>query len=524
MKQPLALLMGCLALGGSYLISRQNYLLFHSLAEVFSIVIAGGIFMIAWNARAFLKNDYLMLVGIAYLFIGSLDLIHTLSYSGMGIFTDHGANLPTQLWIAARYMESLSLLLAPIFLGRRLKAEFLLILYALATVLILLSIFAWDLFPDCFVEGEGLTAFKRYSEYAICLVLVAALGMLLQHRQNFDAQVLRWLIYSIMLTIAAELSFTFYVHVYGLSNLVGHYLKIASFYFMYRAIIETGLAKPYALLLRDVRTTQEQLIRANEELEQKVIERTAELQETVADLERFSYSIVHDMRAPLRSMNSFAKFLLEENNGNQSPTTTDYLMRISSAARRMDLLIRDVLSYSQVVLGKASLSQIDLDVLVREIVRDYPAFQPERADIAIVGTLHPVLANTALLTLCVSNLLGNAVKFVPKETKPRVRIWSEAIGEEWIKLVVEDAGIGIAEEHMGRIWGMFERLHHNDDYEGTGIGLSVVKRAIERMHGQVGVESRPGFGSRFWIQLKSGAPRAEHGSEALSCPVSEARD
>jgi signal transduction histidine kinase len=508
MKQPLRFLVAGLAIGGSYLISRENFLLFHSLAEVFSIVIACGIFMIAWNSRAFLKNDYLMLMGVAYLFVGSLDLIHTLAYSGMGVFVEHDTNLPTQLWIAARYMESISLLLAPLLLRRELKAELVLVAYAFVTVLLLLLIFAWEVFPDCFVEGEGLTAFKRISEYIICLILLSALVLLLQHRQSFDSKVLRWLVASIVLTIAAELAFTFYVHVYGFSNLVGHYLKIVSFYFMYRAIIETGLAQPYALLLREVRGAQEQLIHANQELEGKVQERTAKLEETIADLEHFSYSIVHDMRAPLRCMNSFASFLLEENKQSHDATTKDYLQRISSAAQRMDLLIRDVLSYSQVSRAESLLSPVYLDKLVRDILRDYPAFQTDRADIEIAGPLLPVMANTALLTLCVSSLLSNAIKFVAAGTRPQIRLWTEEAELGWVRLVIQDNGIGIQELHIDRIWGMFQRLHHNHEYEGTGIGLSVVKRAVQRMHGQVGVESAPGKGSRFWIELKS-APPAE---------------
>ena len=135
-----------------YLTSRHNYLLFHSLAELFSIFTALGIFIVAWHSRAFLENNYLLFLGIAYLFVGSIDLLHTLSYKGMGVFQGYGSNLPTQLWIAARYMESLSLLIAIVFLKRELNAERLLGIYALFTGLILFSIFYTGMFPDCFTE------------------------------------------------------------------------------------------------------------------------------------------------------------------------------------------------------------------------------------------------------------------------------------------------------------------------------------------------------------------------------------
>jgi len=251
------LFLGLLILAGLYVSSLYNYLLFHSLAEIFSIVIAFGIFAIAWNSRPFLDNNYLLFVGIAYLFVGGLDLLHTLSYKGMAIFGGFGSNLPTQLWIAARYMESLSLLIAPLLFHRRLKTNLVFLGYSVAVSLILLSTFYWNNFPVCFVEGVGLTPFKKISEYIISLILLASVGLLLKNQKEFDRKVLQWVIWSIIVTIASELAFTFYVHVYGLSNLIGHYLKILSFYLIYKAIIETGLTKPYDLLFRNVKQSEE---------------------------------------------------------------------------------------------------------------------------------------------------------------------------------------------------------------------------------------------------------------------------
>ena len=253
-----------LILLGLYLTSLYSYLLFHSLAEIFSIVVACGIFMLAWNSRRFLDNTYLLFLGIAYLFIGGMDLIHTLAYTGMGVFQGYGTNLPTQLWIASRFVESLSLFIAPFFLGRKLKTNFLFLGYILAVSLLLGSIFYWDLFPICFVEGVGLTLFKKISEYIISLILLGSIVMLFKKRHEFDTSVLRLLIASVILTIVSELAFTFYVHAYGLSNLIGHYLKILSFYLIYKAIIETGLARPYALLFRNLKQSEEALRESEE--------------------------------------------------------------------------------------------------------------------------------------------------------------------------------------------------------------------------------------------------------------------
>lgn len=246
-----------LIMAGLYLSSRYHYLLFHSFAEIFSIVIAFGIFMITWNARQFIRNGYFLFVGTAYLFIGFIDLVHTLSFKGVPIFTGYGSNLATQLWISARYMESLTLLVSLLLIKRRLRVESVFMGYALLTILIFMSIFRWNIFPVCFIEGTGLTPFKKISEYIISLILLTSLTLLLRYRREFDDNVLRWIAFSIIFTISSELAFTFYVGAYDFSNLIGHYLKILSFYCMYKAIIESSLTKPYNIMFRELKQNEE---------------------------------------------------------------------------------------------------------------------------------------------------------------------------------------------------------------------------------------------------------------------------
>ncbi len=271
MKRQSAISKGCvstvnsiLLLVGLYLTSLYNYLLFHSLAEIFSIVVAIGIFLVAWNSRRFLENNYLLFAGIAYLFVASIDLLHTLGYSGMGVFQGYGTNLPTQLWIAARYLESISLLIAPLFLGRPFNIKTAFLIYTGAVILLLGSIFYWSVFPICYVDGLGLTPFKKISEYLICLILIAAIASLNRKRGEFDQRVFWLLVASILITIFSELAFTFYVDAYDFSNMIGHYLKIISFYLIYKAIIETGLVRPYDLLFRNLKQNEE-VLRESEE-------------------------------------------------------------------------------------------------------------------------------------------------------------------------------------------------------------------------------------------------------------------
>ncbi len=250
---------GVAVLGGLYLTTFHSYLLFHVLAEGFSITVGFGIFMLAWNSRRFTQNSYLLLLGVAYVCVSALDLVHTLAYKGMGVLAGASGDLAAQLWVASRYVESLSLLVAPLFIGRRLRGDVTFIAYVGMFALILASIFLWGVFPVCFVEGVGLTPFKKISEYVISLVLLGSVGMLLWRRTSFDATVLRLLIVSIVLTIASELAFSLYTDVYGLFNLIGHYLKIVSFYFIYLAVLQIGLGSPYSLLFRDLRQSEQRL-------------------------------------------------------------------------------------------------------------------------------------------------------------------------------------------------------------------------------------------------------------------------
>ena len=253
-------IIGIAILIGLYFLSRQNYLLFHSFAEGFSIVIAFSIFAIAWNSRRFLDNNYLLFIGIAYLFIGCIDFLHTLAYSGMGVFPGHSTDSATQLWIAARYLESLSLLAAPLFLHRELHIKKVIFSYCIATGLIIVSIFYLDIFPVAFIDDVGLTPFKVGSEYVISSILLVSIWLIFRQRNNFSAVVFKLMIASIIVTIASEMAFTLYTDVHGIANVIGHMLKILSFYLIYKALIETGLKSPYDLLFRGLKQSEQRWV------------------------------------------------------------------------------------------------------------------------------------------------------------------------------------------------------------------------------------------------------------------------
>ena len=245
-----------LLLLGTCLTSFYNYLLFHSLVELFSIVVAVVIFVIAWNSRRNIDNDFFLVIGISFLFVAFIDLIHTLAYKGMNIFIGYDANLSTQLWIAARYLQALSFLYASFCVNKKVNPEILTIFYGFITVILLILIFT-RIFPLCYIEGSGLTPFKIISEYVINIIFIFSILNLFKFRNQFDKRIFKFMILSIGTIIIAELAFTFYVSVYDLSNFIGHVFKTISFYLLYVAIIEIGLENPFKLLFRKLTISEE---------------------------------------------------------------------------------------------------------------------------------------------------------------------------------------------------------------------------------------------------------------------------
>lgn len=248
--------------------SLYSYLLFHTIAEFVAIVIAVAVFIVAWNARAMLDNGYLLVTGTGLLFMAGIELLHTLAYKGMEIFIGYDANLPTQLWIAARYLLAGTLLVAPFMIRRKPEPWKVFSTFAGISTLLLLSIFVVPVFPDCYIEGVGLTPFKVWSEYVISALLALGAVAVYRRRSAFSPWVANHLLAAIVVAIASELAFTLYVSVYGISNLIGHLLMVLSFGFLYLAFVETGIRQPYAVLFTDLVASKEQLRREKDRLRQ----------------------------------------------------------------------------------------------------------------------------------------------------------------------------------------------------------------------------------------------------------------
>jgi PAS domain S-box-containing protein len=245
---------------------------------------------------------------------------------------------------------------------------------------------------------------------------------------------------------------------------------------------------------RELRAARDQL------LEVKFRERTASLTEAISQMQEFSYTISHDLRAPARAVKSYAKIVLEDFGQSLPPRARDYLERIVRSGEQMDRLIQDILKYVRLTSGELELKPMSLAELISDIVQQYPQMQPPQAVITILNPLLDVRAHESSLAQALTNLLINAVKFMPPAEIPRITIRTEPCDGK-VRLWIEDNGIGIKPQHQHRIFGIFVRLTTEVQYEGTGIGLAIVRKAVERMAGAVGVESDGVRGSRFWIEL-----------------------
>jgi len=236
-----------------------------------------------------------------------------------------------------------------------------------------------------------------------------------------------------------------------------------------------------------------------DELEQKVEERTASLREAISQMEEFSYTVSHDLRAPLRSIKGYAEILVEDHGSRMKGEGMRYLERIVENGERMERLVNDVLAISRISNTKVKLGPVTTQSILESVVREYVNLQSGKARITI-ESLPPVTGHESLCIQVFSNLLSNAAKFVKPGVVPQIRVWSERTGD-LVRINVQDNGIGISPEYHQKIFGMFERLDTDNRYGGTGIGLAIVRRAVEKMNGRVGVESDGRSGSRFWVEL-----------------------
>lgn len=489
------------ALTALLLAGRVNFPLFHIIVELFSIVVACGIFIISWHTRHLHENGFITFLGVSSLSVAILDLLHALTYKGLTVIPQSGAPVATQLWIAGRFLQATAILLAFFFLHRRLRDTPLLVTFLAATTLLVSTIFMWKIFPDCYVEGFGLTRFKIYSEYLIISLFAAALLLLRRKWKSFDPQVARYLAASFGFFMLSELLFTNYVGVFDWTNQIGHIFKVAGYYCLYRGVVVIGLTRPYDLLFRSLKEINNTLEdRVREEVERNR-EKDALLvqKDRQAALGEMTGNIAHQWRQPLNAVSLIVQDLeLQENTGSLNKEhLKESLSRINDLTRHMSQTINDFRELYQPDKEKIPFS---LSKKVRQSLALVENNLREQSISVNVSAEEDVLALgfPNQFAQVILNLLNNSRDALLERKVPDPTIWIEVSKDGMTSLVtIKDNAGGIPADIIHRIFDPYFTTRK----EGTGIGLSMSRTIIEKnMAGRLTVRNDQ-VGAVFTLEL-----------------------
>jgi signal transduction histidine kinase len=481
-----------------YLTSRYDYLLFHGVTEVFSIAVACTVFMFSWSSRDYLAARPFVFLGIGYLFVAVLDLLHALTYSGMAVLPS-GHDYATKLWVAARGLQAL-VTLAFVLLSRfrRVAPHWLAFAgIAAATAALIMAIFWWNIFPLCFVEGQGVTPLKKASEYAIAAMLAASILLLYGRSTLIGRQERNLLAAAFALNIAAELVFTLYQSAYGYENLIGHYLKIGSFYLAYQALFASEVRR---------RIKQIQELEASKARLEKS---ESELRKANVSKDRFFSILAHDLRNPITGILSLSEVLANRFEQLSPGRARELCGLVHDGARGGAELLEAILQWARAQTGRLEVrpAPVKLPELCEGIVALH-AGAAESKGVSLRSCVEQgavAFADENMLATILRNLLSNAVKFTPRGGE--VLITSETQGE-WVKLSVKDTGIGIGPEDLGKLFQIdkhFSSLGTNQE-RGNGMGLILCKELVDLNGGLISVESGLGRGSTFTVRLPISQP------------------
>jgi nitrogen-specific signal transduction histidine kinase len=490
MRRAAAAAVAVALLAATYWLSRRDYLLFHCLAELFSVVIAAGVFVVAWSARTKTENRAFVFLGVVYLAVAVIDLFHTLSYVGMNVFPP-GIFYANQLWIGARGLESLSLLAFALMLGRRprLPSWALVSGYGLATGALLASVFVLKIFPVCFIAGRGQTPFKIAAEYLICAVLAAAIAVSVRKRAKVEPTLFRYLIGSLSMTIASEFCFTLYTDNYGVTNVLGHLFKIVSFYLIYRSVIAVSIENPYAVIFSELNRKVGEISELNRRLEL-----------ANATKDRFFSIIAHDLRNPIGGLTSALDLIAEDWDSTPDKERREQLLLCASTGRQASNLLENLLLWARSQTGALEVRPERL--ALRDLAEEAIELAAENAagkGVAMtnrIGADASVEADRGMAATVLRNLVGNAVKFTPSGGSVAVDARTENGG---LRVEVSDSGVGIPADRLERLFRIDAAVHTRGTAgeAGSGLGLILCREFAERIGARLEVSSRPGQGSVF---------------------------
>lgn len=322
------------------------------------------------------------------------------------------------------------------------------------------------------MQGHGLTPFKIASEFFIVAFFLTSIGILLWKRREFDATVLHYLILFLAFTIASELAFTSYVSVYGAANLAGHLLRLVAFFFLYKAVIETGLERPYAILLRNLQRSEESLR-----------QHSAELQTRSEELDAYDHTVAHNLKNPLTVIIASAEAITDI--GNLTPTEQrEFMEQIKATGFEMNSIIDNLLLLAELRKAEAPAEAVNMAKVVAKISKRLGyIIKTNQARLILPKTWPEVSGYGPWIEEVWANYISNAIKY--GGPKPCVELGTALQEDGMVRFWVRDQGQGIPPEVQPRLFVPFNQVGHVHE-AGHGLGLSIVRSIVEKLGGQVG--------------------------------------
>jgi len=481
------------AFAGLWLTSTYSYLLFHSISEILIVAVAAAVFLGSWSARGYPETQPFVLLGIGYFFVAILEILHALAYQGMDVLPA-GQDYATKLWVAARGLQAVvTFAFTVLEIVRRTVPSFVafLVVGGLAAIAVA-SIFVWNVFPLCLVEGSGVTPCKKASEYVISALLVVTVILILRTHESIDRRERVLLAAAFALNAAAEIVFTYYVSAYGTQNLIGHLLILGSFILAYEALFATKVRGRVALT--------HELMRSTARLERS----EAELRAANLSKDQFLSIIAHDLRNPISGFLSLTEVLAGQFPRLEKRRAHELCLLLRESARQTSELLESILQWANAQTGRlvARPSPFALDELCEGIVAQHSS-AARRKQIAVLNRVPAssiAWADPDMIATVIRNLVSNALKFTPRGGSVVV---SAARDGAWDRISVADTGRGMSSEETAKLFRIEVRrtTEGTDGEHGNGIGLILCRELVALNRGKIEVVSEPGRGSTFTVVL-----------------------
>lgn len=476
-------------------LSRFNYLIFHTIVELLSISLGISLLFFTFTKIKINELTKFEILALSYAFVAIIDLMHTLTYKGIGVFNSITANEPTQFWISARFLESVSILFFTLFFHKKdieknIKKLFYFVFFILLVYLIfsILSILVFDFFPICFIEGYGLTKFKKISEYIIIFILLISLIL----SKNNDDGSFHYYRYAIILTIFSEFCFTLYKDVFGLYNMTGHIFKYLSFILIYGYVMVNIIEIPYSR----IKTLNTQLQKEKQEL----ILAKSEAEKANKAKSAFISNINHEINTPLNAISGFSFILFNELDDSEKK---ELCQNIFDASQNLYKIFENLITVSEIEIGeyKIEWNNENLKNFIETFVDVYMGDANAKglySKYELQDNLDKIIpVPTNVIGIIIANLLGNAIKFTDKGFVS----FSARLEENFLYMNFKDSGNGIDIASYSDLINPFNigEYYLNKTHDGIGLGLSLVNKLVKLMNGKIDFNSKIGEGSEFSI-------------------------